>query len=492
MKSNQAIFVEVFAGCARLSRCAQKQGFAVIPVDGPRNVHKPECKILTLDLTDRHAQECLVETLTSLRPQAIHVALPCGTGSRAREKPIPKHLKRQGAPEPRPLRDSQFPLGRPGLTPNEQTKVTSANLLAEFVVELLKLAITLKAVFSIENPRNSWMWLVLAHFVQVAQNRELQCAWDSMHDVEFSNCAHGGDRPKMTLFKVTTSCLNALAKPCPGDHEHKPYALSKQNGAWTFEAAAESEYPLLLCQRFVTLLKQALASNHHFHPEIPALGTHKQTRKHASLIPEYHHITRKPPVSGTFKQLPPLQTGEYNGEEEKETDQETSFGIYHAPKQFIAKALMVKHPFDEKFAVDDITRVNVFELLTEGFRHVAKVRLEFARKVAQMSKELACEEARFHLSLPAHAQEVLKGKRLLLFKQLLKETGCPDPGAFELMQGVDLVGTADPSPFFGTKLVPASTTPQFALLTNKWQRKQIEARNIHEQDPELAKTRRRP
>ena len=493
--ANKPVFVEIFAGCARLSRCAQQVGFATIPVDGPRNEHRYECKLLVLDLTDSRAQDCLVETLTSIRPQAIHVALPCGTGSRAREKPIAKHLKAQGAPEPRPLRTQSFPLGLSHLTEREQVKVTSANILAQFVVKLLRLSIDFAAIFSIENPRNSWMWLVLGHFVQASRCHRLQRVWDSMRNVEFSKCAHGGDRPKLTLFKATHECLNSLAKPCPGDHAHKPYTLYRAQGSWTFDTAVESEYPLLLCQRFVALLKHVLEPRFQFTPDPPFPSAHRQNRKHASLVPEYHHLTHVEPSSGAYKLLPPLRTGDCHGEEEcweenalQGGDKSCTFGVYHTPKQFIHRALAVKHPFDEKFAVEDITRKNLFELLTRGLSVVANQRLEFARKVAGLSKELACEEARFHASLPAHAQEVLKGKRLLLFKHMLKESGCPDLNVFDLMQGVDLVGVAERSPFFGTKIVPASTTPHFALLTNKWQRKQIEARNIHEHDPELAKT----
>ena len=122
MHSDQAIFVEIFAGCARLSRCAQQQGFSIIPVDGPRNTHKPECKILTMDLTDQHAQASLLDTLAAVKPQCIHVALPCGTGSRAREKPISQRLRAQGAPQPRPLRDAAFPLGLPGLSRHERQR----------------------------------------------------------------------------------------------------------------------------------------------------------------------------------------------------------------------------------------------------------------------------------------------------------------------------------------------------------------------------------
>ena len=159
--SKRALFCEVFAGCGRLSRAAKQSGFAVLPVDGPRNEHKVECPVLTLDLVRAEEQQCLLDTLRQLKPQAIHVALPCGTGSRARERPVPAHLVAKGAPQPRPLRNASHPLGMPGLTYHEKQRVESANKLAKFAIDLFVLAVTLSCVFSLENPSNSWMWNVL-------------------------------------------------------------------------------------------------------------------------------------------------------------------------------------------------------------------------------------------------------------------------------------------------------------------------------------------
>ena len=151
--SRRPIFCEIFAGCGRLSRAAKQYGFATLPIDGPRNEHKPECQILTLDLVDGQAQSLLLETIRTLRPEVVHVALPCGTGSRAREKPVPAHLVAQGAPQPRPLRDAKHPLGLPGLSKYEQAKVASANALAQITIELFVIAIAMGSIFSIEKPQ---------------------------------------------------------------------------------------------------------------------------------------------------------------------------------------------------------------------------------------------------------------------------------------------------------------------------------------------------
>lgn len=74
------------------------------------------------------------------------------------------------------------------------------------------------------------------------------------------------------------------------------------------------------------------------------------------------------------------------------------------------------------------------------------------------ARELDGEERRFHASLPLHAQNVLRGKRI-----------------------------ATKSPFFDTKIAPATSTLQFALISARWQRKKFQANNIHKDDPELSK-----
>ena len=90
-----------------------------------------------------------------------------------------------------------------------------------------------------------------------------------------------------------------------------------------------------------------------------------------------------------------------------------------------------------------------------------------------------------HLS--ASKDSKVEGKRLLLVRKLLAESGCPDLGPSDIMTGLDLVGTASKSPFFDTKLVPATTTPQFLQLSARWQRPKMEARNVHADDPEMSR-----
>ncbi|CAE7214548.1 unnamed protein product [Symbiodinium sp. CCMP2456] len=122
--------------------------------------------------------------------------------------------------------------------------------------------------------------------------------------------------------------------------------------------------------------------------------------------------------------------------------------------------------------------------LTEGPSAFASDRVKLYNKLNQMEKELRYEEARLHSTFPDHAREVVKGKNLLLWAQLLKETAFPDEGVFELMKGVDLVGKPDKSPLFDTKEVPAKSTEALLLESASWRRERLKAKDPHKGDME--------
>ena len=66
------------------------------------------------------------------------MGLPCGTCSRAREKPLPKHLQHCRAPQP--LRSEEHLEGVPSLTGSDLLKVQMANSLYKAAVVILEFA----------------------------------------------------------------------------------------------------------------------------------------------------------------------------------------------------------------------------------------------------------------------------------------------------------------------------------------------------------------
>ena len=72
----------------------------------------PFAPIVPLDLTSPSGVKILWDILLSPGLEAVHLGLPCGTSSRARERPLPMALKLAGVPEPPPLRSvAQRPCG---------------------------------------------------------------------------------------------------------------------------------------------------------------------------------------------------------------------------------------------------------------------------------------------------------------------------------------------------------------------------------------------
>ena len=107
------LFVELCAGKAAFSKAALQAGLRVVSVD--HEVAQPFAPIVSLDLTSASGTRILWDIMKAPGLAAVHLGLPCGTSSRARELPIPKAMRDAGVPEPPPLRSALHPLGIPGL-----------------------------------------------------------------------------------------------------------------------------------------------------------------------------------------------------------------------------------------------------------------------------------------------------------------------------------------------------------------------------------------
>ena len=159
-----------------------------LPIDCDRNKHSVKVKTISLDLAKPQSWETLRYIIRNCNVAAVHIAPPCGTCSRAREKRL--NSQQHG---PRPLGNERFPYGIPNLRPHEEVRVKAANALyinmAEFCLWLLQKKVT----FTIENPTNSWLWRLpcMKELVEL-------CYMSNFH-----NCAYGGLR-----FKCTSMLTN--------------------------------------------------------------------------------------------------------------------------------------------------------------------------------------------------------------------------------------------------------------------------------------------
>lgn len=170
-------------------------------MDHSANRHSPKVRPLVLDVTNRKHLDILKTLLQFGRPCYAHLGLPCGTCSRAREKPLPSHLTGYSAPQP--LRDEWHLEGLPHLSGSDLLKVQIANTLCKAAIESLEVCRQLGICISNENPLRSWLWMLLAKYIKEINNIQLIQWYSELERVTFDACAHGSDRDKRTKLLAT-------------------------------------------------------------------------------------------------------------------------------------------------------------------------------------------------------------------------------------------------------------------------------------------------
>ncbi len=243
--SEQLMFVEIFAGTAVLSSVARTAGFMTLAVDRTTD-RNPKAAMTLLDLTKESDQQVLVQTFLTGNIAAAHMAPPCGTASKAREKPLPRSMRHIQAD---PLRSQERLLGLSHLVGKDRHRVKAANRLYAVTLMLVFIAVMRNIITSVENPSGSYFWPLID--LLITQNPQFATAWRSLEAFHFQACMHGGDRDKWTCWFGSPSVFATLRKRCDGNHSHKEWTPSIQEGQVSFPTAAEAAYPMILCQHVV-------------------------------------------------------------------------------------------------------------------------------------------------------------------------------------------------------------------------------------------------
>ena len=118
------ICLELCCGSARLSRALSEVGFRTIGIDYHFNKSIPEAFVIGIDLGAAEGQSLAWKWFHHPALFFAWWAPPCGTSTRAREKP--------GGPPP--LRTDQHPDGIPGLAGRDAVRVAKANAVYAFCV----------------------------------------------------------------------------------------------------------------------------------------------------------------------------------------------------------------------------------------------------------------------------------------------------------------------------------------------------------------------
>jgi hypothetical protein len=494
---NDFLFIEVFAGCARLSSVVRELGLQALPFDSKHNRHDSLVRCIALDLTKSDHQLIVLQIVRDEKVAAVHMAPPCGTSSRAREKPLPQHLTRQGVPQPRPLRSAAWPKGLPGLTTSEQERVDAANELYDFCVMLALECFDRKIPFSIENPSRSWAWDVMESF---SHEYDRQSFWTSLPEVHFQHCMYGSKRDKWTKFLFwPAGFLDAMEAVCDGSHVHEAWGVKFATGKWEFQTMHEAEYPLELCRKYAALLSNKLQSegvtmqplqlNGHISGEAKkycgriATGREPKGRKLPPIVPEFDRILTVSSLEGLPKHKI-LRQSSKGGDSGSQL--ESIIGVYADPVEYTNKALEATHPMDMISGLADETKETIFFMLTQGPETLARSRSQNAVAIMRKLESLKEQQSRDYEMLPPHLKKILKGKNYLLFKQLLEENEYADSKiADEYIKGFTITGKLIPSGIWDRKLVPATMSLKEFESNSPWRNAALKANCVSSGDQQV-------
>ena len=206
--------------------CIRDRGYDVIEID----------RRYGFDLLKSNGRNLLLQFLRDGYVSVVHVATPCSSFSRARE--------RGGGPSA--LRSDDFPKGVPGLTAADQTKVEEGNKLANLSAEILNICYRNGIPCSLENPATSRIWK-LTCFSRLLKRKH-------MRSINLDFCAYGTPWRKRTKLMFAWVDLRVLAHICTSKHgicdfTHKKHQVleGKKPGTSICWTAIAEPYPRSLC-----------------------------------------------------------------------------------------------------------------------------------------------------------------------------------------------------------------------------------------------------
>ncbi len=127
--------------------------------------------------------------------------------------------------------------------------------------------------------------------------------------------------------------------------------------------------------------------------------------------------------------------------------------------EFVEQAVNKGRPSSSIDPLPQFVKDTLFEVARGDQESILKCRNEFFRTWLAEAKALEKDEADLKAALPKHCAEILKGKRLLLWRSMLKSLNYDDvPIVDRVISGTELVGPTDDVAIFPTSFRPASIT----------------------------------
>ena len=511
--------VEVCAGSAVLSATALRAGWNALPIDQPSCRFLAHTPLFSLDMRQSSSPVLLASFASRANVAWYHFGLPCGTCSRARERPLPN--------APRPLRDADNLFGKAGLRPAEQEQVKAANQVYEQAVEVLFLAFSRGALVTLENPVRSWLWPLLAVLVKRRGPASFRQWYFALQDYDFDSCMFGSGRAKATRIKGSPHVFQGLSRACDGNHQHLGWAPVRRGQGWHFQTKDEAAYPVQLCDFLVAAagarpsLKAEQWRARELRAQVRAPAGH-QSRYAASLIPEFEYQATLAQVP-SHREYKVLKLSSFGGSFAESSnpvgdavgrpssgmrgDQDSSsssgmlgdqgssscsgmcgdqasapsasnqdvqpnatkrhaggpsdvVGVYHTMERHLQLASGLESPSEWAHQVPDTVRRNIFRLCTDGPLAVSKLRLQALNQLNSRLKELETQEAELRGGMHPDVEEVTRGKAICLFRNLLEESGFGDLSVVDsLVSGVELGGVEPECSLFPERHRPMQIHP---------------------------------
>ena len=356
-------------------------------------------------------------------------------------------------------------------------------------------------ICSLENPARSHMWDT--SFL----NSGLSAVKQSLQTVLFHHCMFGSKRKKRTKLLVNHSCLGDLNRDCDQSHEHDGWGYTSHSWATSLEV----EYPHLLCRAWANCLRQAALQHGALAMPLEmnqddgmnlnlqakaALSVPVRGKRLKPLMREHSHIMTitgphaalaalpnkvqkavvlpaschsSPPslvVPEHAKQLyaPLLLQGGVAGQTDNQTDNDTwqvEYGIPWQPMEFVKKASGLSHPGHFLDGLHEVLQSLMDKLANTPPHVLAMERTAAMRKWSMRFAELKSQGITGLESSPAHVKEVLAGKNMALFAELIEASGSPDLGlASNIAKGFDLMGPMPAGGVYPKKPLYATLLPE--------------------------------
>eukprot|EP00435_Cladocopium_sp_Y103_P065000 s975_g26.t1 len=495
---------------AAFKRCGFDNSVAVDKQRYPGSL----ASIIPMDLTKQEDRDAVKSWIRHPAVKGVFIAPPCGTASTARQIPIP------GEDAPKPLRTLGEPNGLSMLEGQDMLRVSAANILYEFTAELMDLCTILGKACMVENPRNSLFWFTTWW---------VECDSSPQHYIQdHQACAYGAQRPKWTRLTANFEHVHTISLLCPGDHDHLPWGVIRTGNKRVFATSLEVHCPKALCEAIAHAFMLCFRERGLQFAQEPTLqhaakaSTLQQapSLKLPPLVPPYkskfvmfslHDTQVWPSVDlplSAAKKLHEVSFGdelsvklngncdswdtagkrileelgiwhvEFSLDEFAKLgtvfDKMTIFGLQWEPLQFLEKASEVKHPVSASEAFPAELNKTLEQVIRLGYAEVAKRRLQFFQRWNRRARELEVAEKDLRSSMDPLVEKAARGKRILLFEEMLQHYNYPDIAVVdELRSGSSLVGEVPATDMLPFKFTPPVLTTGTLKLQSSLRRAKI-------------------